>query len=138
MNLSECLKLFSLDNSYSKEDIKRSYKRLSKKHHPDLGGDKEKFVKINDARIILEENLKKEEDCPLCMGTKVSLSLCSFCTGEGSIIKISKINGIPRRGKIDCLMCKSTGKIMRSCILCSKDSSLTKSDVERYVKKFNL
>ena len=62
MNLSECLKLFSLDNSYSKEDIKRSYKRLSKKHHPDLGGDKEKFVKINDARIILEENLKKEEE----------------------------------------------------------------------------
>lgn len=138
MNLLECIKLFSLNDSYSKEDIKKSYKKLSKIHHPDLGGCKEEFVKINKARDILYENLLNKNSCPLCMGTKVSLSLCSFCTGEGSVVKISKINGMPRRKKILCSICNSTGKMMHSCILCSKDNDLKKSDIEMYLKKFNI
>lgn len=32
-----------------KRDIKRSFRRLSKKHHPDHGGDSKKFMMINDA-----------------------------------------------------------------------------------------
>lgn len=33
----------------SSEDIKAAYKRLAREHHPDLGGDQEKFIAINQA-----------------------------------------------------------------------------------------
>lgn len=31
------------------ETVKKAYRRLAKKHHPDLGGDEETFKEINDA-----------------------------------------------------------------------------------------
>lgn len=44
------LKLLGLNESSSEEDIKASYRTLSKKHHPDKGGSKVKFVEITDAK----------------------------------------------------------------------------------------
>jgi len=41
--------ILGLKNGASKEDIKKSYRKLCKKHHPDLGGNVEEFRKINEA-----------------------------------------------------------------------------------------
>ena len=38
---------------------KKSYRKLSMKHHPDRGGKKEIFQKINDAHQILGTSEKK-------------------------------------------------------------------------------
>lgn len=40
----------------SKADIKAAYRRLSKKYHPDLGGDEEKFKEINEAWDYIDKN----------------------------------------------------------------------------------
>jgi DnaJ-class molecular chaperone len=37
------------------EEIKKAYRRLSKMHHPDKGGDPEKFKEINKAYAILSD-----------------------------------------------------------------------------------
>lgn len=43
------------------EEIRTSYKNLAKQHHPDKGGDKEKFQEIQTAYEILSDDNKKKE-----------------------------------------------------------------------------
>lgn len=57
------LKLFSLDNKYTIDELKRSYKKLAMKTHPDRnGGNKEKFQVVTKCYFLLLERLKKEEE----------------------------------------------------------------------------
>ena len=44
----------------TKSEIKSSYRRLVKKHHPDAGGEKSKFLAIQIAWETLNDPLKKE------------------------------------------------------------------------------
>jgi DnaJ homolog subfamily A member 2 len=43
----------------SKEDIKRAYKALAIQHHPDKGGDPEKFKEISNAYQVLNDDEKR-------------------------------------------------------------------------------
>ena len=40
------------------EELKKKYKELAKKHHPDLGGNKEKFQAMNNEYDMLFKDLK--------------------------------------------------------------------------------
>jgi DnaJ family protein A protein 2 len=44
----------------SLEEIKKSYRRLALLHHPDRGGDTEKFKKISQAYEVLSDNQKRQ------------------------------------------------------------------------------
>lgn len=54
-NAVEILELFE---KIDKESIRKSYLRLSKKHHPDFGGEQEKFAQINQAYQILTKYIE--------------------------------------------------------------------------------
>ena len=58
--------LFGIDKNASNEDIKKAYRNLAKKWHPDLNKDPkapEMAKKINEAKeILLDENKRKEYD----------------------------------------------------------------------------
>ena len=41
--------------------IKRMYRKLSKKHHPDKGGDEEKFKEVNEAYSVLSNPEKRAD-----------------------------------------------------------------------------
>jgi DnaJ-class molecular chaperone len=41
--------ILGVANGASEEDIKKAYRKLAMKHHPDKGGDPEKFKEINEA-----------------------------------------------------------------------------------------
>ena len=91
MNYKEALKIMGLSDGYSADDLKRKYRELAKKYHPDAGKEKngEMFIKINAANEILNDYLKnpdkktsnfnsdstyntnqKDEVCPVCNGLK--------------------------------------------------------------------
>ena len=50
-----------LKKNATQVEIKSSYRRLVKQHHPDAGGEKEKFLAIQNAWETLNDPLKKEE-----------------------------------------------------------------------------
>jgi len=48
-NLRNAMKLLGLSEGFTEKDVKRAYRRLSKVHHPDVGGLEANFIKLNKA-----------------------------------------------------------------------------------------
>ncbi len=44
----------------SADEIKKAYRRLAVKHHPDQGGDEEKFKELNEAHEVLKDSAKRQ------------------------------------------------------------------------------
>ncbi|HLD43354.1 MAG TPA: molecular chaperone DnaJ [Candidatus Nanoarchaeia archaeon] len=57
-------KILGVERNASKEEIKKAYKRLAKKYHPDLNKESdaaEKFKEINEAASVLGDRQKREQ-----------------------------------------------------------------------------
>ena len=52
-------KILGVERDASADDIKGAFRTLSKQHHPDLGGDAEKFKELNEAYQTLSDVDKK-------------------------------------------------------------------------------
>lgn len=52
--------ILGVNKNSSQEEIKQKYKSLAQIHHPDKGGDEEKFKQINQAYDILSDPEKKQ------------------------------------------------------------------------------
>jgi len=50
-----------LEKNATKNEIKSSYRSLVKQHHPDAGGEKERFLAIQNAWETLNDPIKKEK-----------------------------------------------------------------------------
>ena len=50
-----------LKKNANQGEIKSSYRSLVKKHHPDAGGEKDRFLAIQNAWEILNDPIKKEQ-----------------------------------------------------------------------------
>ena len=55
MNSQEALKILSLSENCSKEDIKKAYRKNAKLCHPDKGGSEEQMKRINEAKDVLDK-----------------------------------------------------------------------------------
>ena len=69
MNINECYEILGLSSDASKEDIKRAFRKLAAKYHPDRNqGDisaEEKFKDINNAyNTLINDNNNIENDIP--------------------------------------------------------------------------
>ncbi|MFH1590074.1 MAG: molecular chaperone DnaJ [archaeon] len=57
-------KILGIEKNASKEEIKKAYKKLAKKYHPDLNKDEdatEKFKELNEAAAILGDDEKRQQ-----------------------------------------------------------------------------
>lgn len=54
-------KVLGVEKNASEDEIKRAYKKLTIKHHPDKGGSEVKFKEINEAKDVLLDNQKKKQ-----------------------------------------------------------------------------
>ena len=65
MNFIDYYKILGLDKSASQSDIKKAYRKLARKHHPDVNpNDKEaekKFKEINEANEVLSDPEKRKK-----------------------------------------------------------------------------
>lgn len=60
MPSTELYDILKVSPTASQEEIKKAYRILALKHHPDKGGDPEEFKKINSAYVILSDPKKRE------------------------------------------------------------------------------
>jgi len=55
-------KILGIDKGASKEEIKRAYRELAQKYHPDKkGGDEKRFKEINEAYQVLSDDNKRQQ-----------------------------------------------------------------------------
>lgn len=54
-------KILGVDWDSSQETIKKAFRTLSKEHHPDHGGDEDKFKEINEAHSVLSDPEKRKD-----------------------------------------------------------------------------
>lgn len=66
MNLSraEATKILGLQSDASQDDVKKAYRKLARKHHPDKGGNEEEFKKCKQAYEILSGKIKETQSGP--------------------------------------------------------------------------
>jgi DnaJ-class molecular chaperone len=57
--IEKALEILELPRLVTKADIKRQYRYIAKKHHPDLGGKAEEMEKINHAYRILMKYIEE-------------------------------------------------------------------------------
>lgn len=53
-------KILGVDRDASQEDIKKAFRKLAMEHHPDKGGDEERFKEINEAYEVLSDPDSRE------------------------------------------------------------------------------
>ena len=93
-------KILEVDKKASSEEIKRSFRNLSKKYHPDVGGDENKFKEINEAYNTLSDDKKRAEyDNPFGNDALGGFGFRDFFR-SGFPFKKSRYNeNVPMRGK---------------------------------------
>ena len=53
--------ILGVSKSASQDEIKKAFRKLAQKHHPDAGGDEETFKQINEAYAVLSDPQKKAQ-----------------------------------------------------------------------------
>src|SRR3989344_209342 len=61
MTKRDYYEILEVNKSSSKEEIKKVYKKLALKHHPDKGGDAEKFKELSEAYAVLSDDNKRKQ-----------------------------------------------------------------------------
>ena len=51
-------KVLGVSEDANKDQLKKAYRKLAAQHHPDKGGDEDKFKEVNEAYSILSDNQK--------------------------------------------------------------------------------
>jgi len=59
--MSDYYSILGVSKSASQDEIKKAFRKLAHKHHPDKGGSAEKFKQINEAYQVLSNKEKREQ-----------------------------------------------------------------------------
>jgi molecular chaperone DnaJ len=59
--MDDYYKILGVEKNASKEEIKKAYRKLAHKHHPDKGGEEKTFKKISEAYSVLSNDKKREQ-----------------------------------------------------------------------------
>ncbi len=128
--------VLGVKTSATKKEIRKAYKELVKKHHPDVSGyDSSKyFTQIIQAyEILSDEKRRAAYDafhfagffgssplfCGECGGAGFEETKCYLCNGVGHAMKQVPYGKYKVESKIICTLCYGSGIIKTVCFSCS-------------------
>ena len=98
-----------LKENATQREIKSSYRKLIKQHHPDAGGSKSRFFAIQDAWETLRDPIKKEQydktlfaSQPKFQGNLLEVKSLNTYYGESHILRDVDLN--VHSGEMVCLI----------------------------------
>ena len=53
-------KILGVEKNATQDELKKAFRKLAMKHHPDKGGDEAKFKEINEAYQVLGDKDKRQ------------------------------------------------------------------------------
>ncbi len=127
--MKDYYKILGVDKKATDKEIKKSYRTLSKKHHPDKGGDEDKFKEISEAYATLSDKKKKQQydmggfnphnpfsqqqrhKVGVHLQMKVSITLEEVMSGVSKTLKYKR--------QEHCLTCDGTGGKSKTCDVCN-------------------
>jgi len=59
--MEDYYKVLGVSRDATKDEIKKAYRKLAHKHHPDKGGDEQTFKKISEAYHVLSDDKKRQQ-----------------------------------------------------------------------------
>ncbi len=93
--------LLGLTSSATTEEVKLAWQKLASIHHPDKGGDANKFSELRQAyKDAINAAVANDELADQCVQ----------CLGEGKVLNL-KQRGFCASFKVMCPICKGSGKI---------------------------
>jgi DnaJ-class molecular chaperone len=69
MDMSEAFAVLELPGNPTTQEIKASFRKLAALHHPDRGGDQNKFIEVRTAYEVAVNYTPEDEVCPTCFNT---------------------------------------------------------------------
>lgn len=76
--MTNCYEILGVENGASDDEIKKAYRKLSLIHHPDRGGDTNKFQEINSAYETLSDPQKRSQYDAQLNGIRIPPSFPGF------------------------------------------------------------
>lgn len=111
MDYKRALETLELNKGFTKEELKKHYKMLVKKYHPDNHefGNQNKFIEVQEAYTYLS-NLDNHTHSDIGSDTPRGESTCPMCNGNGwRREKIKTSRGYVAQ-KVKCNFCNGLGK----------------------------
>lgn len=59
--MADYYKILGINNGASEEEVKKAFRKLAHKYHPDKGGDEKKFKEVNEAYQVLSNKEKRRQ-----------------------------------------------------------------------------
>lgn len=123
--------ILGISESASEEDIKQAYRKLAREHHPDKGGDKEHFQKIQEAYEVLSNRQEQQNFSPFGFSQffhhnnrqnivkkpdnhyTCNISLKDVFHGVSKKFRVKRVS-MCKLCKISCPICNGTGIVSRT------------------------
>jgi curved DNA-binding protein CbpA len=64
MDLATARKVLGVSRDADEDTVRRAYRKLVRKHHPDVGGDKATFIRIQEAYDLLDNPSAQAQQAP--------------------------------------------------------------------------
>lgn len=144
MDINQALNIFEIEEGFpqTEAELKKMFRTLSFRYHPDYGGSHIAFVGLQSAYEILNKKVKEidrsfdskrtiEGDLIADLGkgfaiTDKDVGTCDVCNGEGYHVYHDEGHGLGIFE--DCLVCKGVGLFSYECKFCKGTGKYQKTE----------
>jgi DnaJ-class molecular chaperone len=114
MKLEDAISFLNLNSNYTLDELKKSYRSLAVKYHPDKSGSNEKFQELQTAYEMLLKTVNENENIDVDVSVTEELTLEEMYGGKSSSLTFTKIVKCQTCVEDVCKLCNGSGQITKA------------------------